>query len=677
MLGPMIGSHSRGRAWLGGVVAAVALAGPAWAQAPVGAAPVAAAPAVKAEPFVYRVGMDDPEKHEFQVELNFSGIPGASVDLQLPKWNPGAYRLTEAHRNLRGVVVETPAGKPVGVVKVDEITWRVSHGGAPFRVKYRVYRGSYGGIGGAYLDDEMGFFNGVYLFLYAVGHKDRPVELRVDPLPGAQVITGLPKSGATGKAFRAANYDVLVDAPVHVGKVDVLGFSVGKTRFRAAMAGLGNYSEKKLTADLAKLAEAAFAVFGGGPDAVPFDEYTFIYHLRPNNRAGLEHLNSTVIGADPFVFADPEGYRKLLQLSAHELFHAWNVKRIRPTVLGPFAYEREVHTSMLWFSEGFTSYYAWLLMARSGLASEEQTLAHLADAIKRLQESPGRKLMTVEQASWETWLKPDDAANSYVDYYNKGMLIAVMLDLEIRRISGGQRSVDTVMRELWARHLRVGTGLGPAELEQIFVAQGGAAGSEISDLFRRYVHGFDEIDYARHLGLAGYRLEVSQTESGGDIEAVIAERETDRAAVIEAVRAGGPAEKAGLSNGDVVVAIDGLKVTAAEARRQIKAMAGGTRHQFTVFRGPRLLEKQVSPVSAGTPQYKVTSAPGATYEQLLMRQGWLGFAAPPPTTGDPLRDAALRLFKVDPSAELEDAAPTTAPPGAGKKKKAKKPKTTP
>lgn len=650
--------------WL--LVALLGWPGVAQAQAPA-AAPAPAAVS-KAEAFVYKVGMEDPERHEFQVELNFADIPGPSVDLQLPKWNPGAYRLTEAHRNLRGVVVETPAGKPVPVVKVDEITWRVSHGGGPFRVRYRVYRGSYSGIGGAYLDDEFGFFNGVYLFLYAAGHKERPIELRVDPLPGAQVVTGLPR-GAGGKGFRAANYDVLVDAPVHVGKTNVISFAVGKTKFRAAMAGLGNYSEKQLVADLTKIAEASFAVFGGGPEAVPFDDYTFIYHLRPGNRAGLEHLNSAAIGADPFVFTDPEGYRALLRLSAHELFHAWNVKRIRPTVLGPFAYEREVHTSMLWFSEGFTRYYGWLLLARAGLTDEPETLAYLAETIRKLQESPGRKTMTVEQASWETWLKPDDAGNSYVDYYVKGMLIAAVLDLELRRISGGQRSVDTVMRELWARYQRLGTGLGPAELEQAFVGQGGAAGAEVSDLFRRYVHGFDEIDYNRHLGLAGYRLEVSQGAVGGDLDVVFGERGGE--ALLELVRVGGPADKAGLANGDVIVAIDGLKVNARDAQRQIKAMAGGSRHSFTIQRGPRLLEKTVTPQAVAAPQYKVSSIPGAAYDQMLLRQGWLGFSAPPPSSGDPLRDAALRLFK----SELPEDSVSAGAPGAAagsKKKKAAK-----
>ncbi|HEY8378242.1 MAG TPA: hypothetical protein VIK91_17220, partial [Nannocystis sp.] len=440
------------------------------------AAPGEVAAAKKLDAFVYKVAMEDPHRHEFQVELSFSDLPGDSVDLQLPRWNPGAYRVTEAHRNIRGMVAEA-GGKPIPVVKVDEITWRVSHGGQPFKVRYRVYRGTYNGITGAYLDDEFGFFNGVYLFLYAVGHKDRPIELRVEGLPGAQVVCALPRVGGSAKAFKASDYDMLVDAPVHVGKVDTIKSKVGKVQFLVALQGIGNYSDKKLAADLTKIAETTFQIFGGGDDAAPFSDYTYILHLRPNGRSGLEHRNSTVIGVDPWAFGEPAAYRRFLNTAAHEFFHAWNVKRIRPGVLGPFAYEREVHTSMLWFSEGFTSYYAWLILARSGLVTEAEAMEMLGEQIRRLQDSPGRKLMTVEQASWEAWLRPEDAGNSYVDYYNKGMLIGLALDLELRRISGNQRSLDTVMRDLYAAWKATGAGLSPVQLEQTFVAAGGAAGA--------------------------------------------------------------------------------------------------------------------------------------------------------------------------------------------------------
>lgn len=630
------------------------------------------AAAKKLDAFIYKVAMDDPHRHEFQVELSFTDLPGEVTDLQLPRWNPGAYKVTEAHRNVRGMVAETAGGKPIPVVKVDEITWRVSHGGQPFKLRYRVYRGTYGGIGGAFLDDEFGFFNGVYLFPYAVGHKDRPIELRVEGLPGAQVVCALPRAGGGGKAFKAADYDTLVDAPVHVGKVDAVNFKAGKVQFHVALQGIGNYSEKKLAADLTKIADATYAIFGGD-EGVPFTDYTYILHLRPGGRGGLEHRNSTAIGVEPWAFGEPAAYRKFLNTAAHEFFHAWNVKRIRPGVLGPFAYEREVHTSMLWFSEGFTSYYAWVILARAGLASESEAMESLGEQIRRLQESPGRKLMTVEQASWEAWLRPEDGGNSYVDYYNKGMLIALALDLELRRISGGQRSLDTVMRELYGRWKATGAGTSPTELEQTFVAAGGAAGSEVSELFRKYVHGFDEIEYARHLRLAGYKLEVSQ-EAGGDLDLVFTEQ-ADKGALIELVRQGGAGDKAGLANGDVLVAIDGLKITsAAEAKRQIKAMAGNSRHQVTVQRGARLVERTATPGTGGPMTYKIALDPAATYEQMVLRQAWLGYTAPAPSAGNStLRDAALKLFNQDPTigAEPEDGSVVVVP--AGGKKKAKKP----
>ncbi|MDC0717562.1 M61 family metallopeptidase [Nannocystis bainbridge] len=636
------------------------------------AAPGAEAAAKKLDAFVYKVAMDDPHRHEFQVELSFSDLPGEVTDLQLPRWNPGAYRVTEAHRNIRGMVAETAGGKPIPVVKVDEITWRVTHGGQPFKLRYRVYRGAYSGIAGAFLDDEFGFFNGVYLFPYAVGHKERPIELRIEGLPGAQVVCALPRAGGSGKAFKANDYDMLVDAPVHVGKVDTINFKAGKVQFHVALQGIGNYSDKKLAADLTKIADATYAIFGGD-EGVPFTDYTYILHLRPGGRAGLEHRNSTVIGLEPWIFGDPAAYRKFLSTAAHEFFHAWNVKRIRPGVLGPFAYEREVHTSMLWFSEGFTSYYAWVILARAGLASESESMEALGEQIRRLQESPGRKQMTVEQASWEAWLRPEDGGNSYVDYYNKGMLIALALDIELRRISGGQRSLDSVMRELYGRWKNTGAGISPTELEATFVAAGGAAGAEVSELFRKYVHGFDEIEYGKHLRQAGYKLDMVR-ETGGDLELVFAEQ-ADKGATIELVRQGGAGDKAGLANGDVLLAIDGLKVGgAAEAKRQIKAMAGNSRHQLTLQRGARMIERTAVAASGGPTTYKIALDPGATYEQMVLRQAWLGYTAPAASGGNTtLRDAALKLFNQDPTlgAEPEDGSVVVVP--AGGKKKGKKP----
>ncbi|MEZ4451375.1 MAG: PDZ domain-containing protein [Nannocystaceae bacterium] len=614
--------------WRRAPLALLTLALAVGAPTPVEAAPAPAAtkPAKLAD-FAYRVSMQRPERHEFQVEIAVSDVDQKTVDLQIPRWNPGHYNRTDAQRNIRAVVAKGKGGKALPVEKIDAITWRVHSGGEAFRLSYRVFRGRYDGITGAYLDDAFGFFNGAHILMYVVGQKDRACELKVDPLPGASVITGLPRGKSSG-TYHADDYDDLIDAPVHVGKVDLLRFDVKKVPFRVALEGIGAYDKKKLTADITKIAEAAFGVFGGPPDAVPFKDYTFIVHLLPGGHGGLEHGNSTALGVDPFAFGDPKSYQKVLGLVAHEFFHLWNVKRIRPAVLGPFAYDREVHTGMLWFSEGVTSYYSWLLLARAGLTTEEETLEKLASVIKRVQEQPGRKLITVEQASWETWTKPDDLQNGYIDYYAKGMLIGLVLDLELRRLTAGQSSLDTVFRELWARFRESGRGVAPSELEQIVLRQGGlmgGAGTEtMKKLYAEYVHGLVELDYNAHLAAAGYALTTTVDEPGGDLGWTIDAR--DGGVVVTQIVEGSAADKGGLSIGDRVIALDGLSVDLGLARRQVLAMAPKTTHTVTVIRNHRVLERKVTPDKGGETKYKIAAVPSPSLESLALRSAWLGIS---------------------------------------------------
>lgn len=589
---------------------------------PVEAAPPRpAATAANTPPLQYRLSMPDPHRHEFHVRITVPTVEGEHTDLRLPKWNPGSYQLTQAHKNVRGFAARARSGDALPVEKLDEITWRVRHDGKPFSVEYRVYRGEYGGIGSAYLDDAMGFVNGVHVFMYVVGGKTRPVDLRVDPLRGTSVVTGLPRKAG---GFRAADYDVLVDSPIHVGKVDRASFRIGKAPVELVFAGDGNYDKKRVTADVEKIVRAAADVFGGPEDGIPFSDYHFIYHLRPHNRGGLEHLNSTVIGHDPLGFVDPDRYQRFLSVTAHEFFHLWNVKRIRPAVLGPFAYDREVHTGMLWFSEGFTSYYAWLLLARAGLTNEKQTLARLADTIEDLESRPGRKLITVEQSSWETWARPDDAANSSFSYYTKGMLIGALLDLQLRASTASKSSTDTVYRELYRRFLDDGRGITPEQLRDLFVEQAGPGDAEVRRIFEDYVSGLEELDYDRYLAHAGYRLEVGERDVGGYLCADVRERGREGLAELHQVEPGSPADRAGLATGDVLVAIDGQRVFGDDARRHLHALAGGTRHELTVFRGSRLLRKRVTIGGQGERTFEIVSVENPTQAQLDVRKRWLG-----------------------------------------------------
>ena len=596
-------------------------------------------------PFAYHVGLGSPQRHEFQLELRVFDVPGDSIDMQMPKWNPGAYRLTGAHRNVRAVVArpldrkgKAIASESLPVHKIDEVTWRVEHAGRPFALDYRVWCGNYTGIGGCYLDDALGFFNPAMIVMGVKGEATRPIELAVDNLPDqakAAIVTGLPPlKGSKPKpgkpaTFWAENFDALIDGPVHVGEVEWIEFELGGRPVRAAMGGnAAAWDHEAIARDLEKITTTAASVFGSldQPDTViPFNDYTFIFQRLPSNRGGLEHRNSTVIGLDPFDLGNERGRERFWSVSAHEFFHLWNVKRIRPAVLGPFDYSREVHTTMLWFSEGFTSYYAWLILARAGLLDERKTLAELGRRIAAFELEPGRKLLSVEQSSWETWATPDDR-DAWFSYYDKGMVIGLILDLHLRQASKGQASTDTVFRALWKRWRETGLGLTPEQLEQAFVEAlpPGEARDETSRIFRDYVHGVVELDYDRYLGLAGYRLERQQKNVGPSIGATFEARQGSL--TLTEVERDSPADRGGLGTGDRLKAIDGHALTSSDdwelAR---KTLVIGEEHVVTIERQGRVIERKIVPIEAGEPALEVVAIPGVDAEQSLLRREWLGY----------------------------------------------------
>ncbi|KIG15139.1 hypothetical protein DB30_05839 [Enhygromyxa salina] len=581
------------------------------------------------EAFKYAVTMPNPQRHEFHVELRFDALPGDRVALELPKWNPGAYRLTQAHRNVRAVSAKQLGDAPgaaLPVTKLDENTWEVTHAGAPFSLEYRVYCGSYSGIGGCYLDDAMGFINGAHVFMYAVGHKQRPIELRVTELPGgkqAEVVTGLPTRGkGKAKHFWASDFDVLIDSPIHAGVVDTVSFELGGRPIRATMSAEGAWKPDEVRDELQKITQAAAATFGPLETALPFTDYTFIYQVLPNNGGGLEHLNSTVIGVDPWMFADAKGKRKFWSVTAHEFFHLWNVKRIRPAVLGPFDYDREVHTTMLWFSEGFTSYYGALIVRRAGLIDEAQVLDELERRIKAVETRPGRKLMSVEQSSWETWSKPDDYDKAYFSYYDKGAVIGMLFDLHLRKSSQGLASTDTVFRELWKRWRETGLGLSPQQLEQAFIDQAGTGADELRQMFNDYVRGTTELDYDRYLAHAGYRLERKIKQLGPWIGVDIDRRGSTL--IARNVEHGGPADLGGVADGDELSQINGRPIDAGNYDKALRALELGEPCTLTVTRTGRVLDLKVTPIEGGDPSFQIVELANVSPEQLLLRNEWLG-----------------------------------------------------
>ena len=409
--------------------------------------------------------MPKPFTHLLEVEMRVRrgvavNVP-AQTDLVMPVWTPGSYLVREFERHVQDFTATERGGRALQWGKVNKNTWRIQTAAArEFVVTYRVYANEMS-VRTNELNDRHAFWNNAALLMYVDGHLSAPSTLRVAAPPGWKIATGLPALAGRQDTFRAENFDVLYDSPVEVGPFKTLTFDVKGVPHRIIIEGEGNYDAERVRRDVQRVVEAEATMMG----EIPYRDYTFILNLRPTGSGGLEHLNSTALIWQRFGFTKPSDYRDFLSLVAHEFFHLWNVKRIRPDALGPFDYTRENYTKLLWVAEGFTSYYENVFLRRAGLISDRDFLKPAAKAIQDLQETPGRLVMSVEEASFDAWIKyyrPDEnSVNSQISYYDKGALLGMLLDLIIRKRSGGARSLDDVMRYLYTEYYKKGRNYTP------------------------------------------------------------------------------------------------------------------------------------------------------------------------------------------------------------------------
>jgi len=470
--------------------------------------------------------------------------------------------------------------------------------------------------------------------MYPGGNLNAPSTLRVVPPSGWKIATGLPEVRGRPNTFRAENFDILYDSPVEVSNFKQLDFQVRGVPHRIVIDGEGNYDPVCLRNDVQKIVEAETAMFGG----LPYRDYTFILHLRSNTGGGLEHLNSTALGFRRFNFSTEKGYQSFLSLVAHEFFHLWNVKRIRPDALGPFDYTKENYTRMLWVAEGITEYYGQLMVRRAGLISDQIYLKHLAQQIQDFQETPGRKVMSAEEASFDSWIKfyrPDEnSVNSQISYYDKGELLGLLLDLDIRRRTNNAKSLDDVMRYLYTEFFEKGRNYTPADFQKACEL---AAGANLDDFFARYVRGKDDFAtiYNEELAGAGLRLEQAGLAVGfpqgvgvdfsmkGYLGADLDEKATGDFIVIKSVRAGSPAYEQGLNAKDQIIALDGARVDRETFEALIAAKRPGDTVRITVFRFDDVRTFDIKLGSRVDAPYRIVPLGQVTDQQKRIYQAWL------------------------------------------------------
>jgi predicted metalloprotease with PDZ domain len=584
----------------------------------------------------YTLSFPRPHTHLYEVNFTIGNVVTAEVDLQMAVWTPGSYLVREFGRNVLDFAARDDQGQSLKWRKSDKSTWRIETGAGNNRPKtlhvtYQVYANELT-VRTSHLDSSHAYFNGASLLMYVKGAINQPLKLKINAPAGWRVTTPLGLSPDASGYYSAPNYDVLADSPTEVGRHKLLEFTVRGKTHRIAIWGEANYDETGLKEDFAKIVEVGASIFGN----LPYDHYTFILHIQSGIGGGLEHLNSTTCQTTPRSFMSRRGYRDFLGLISHEYFHLWNVKRIRPLTLGPFDYQTENYTRALWFAEGVTDYYGQQLLRRAGLITPAEYLEDFAAGILAYESTPGRLKQTAESASFDSWIKfyrPDEnSVNSAMSYYLRGDLLGWLLDYEIRTRTGGARTLDQVMTLLLEKHGLPRPGFTESELKAAFET---VAGGDLTDFFKRYVSGNEDIDFNAYLNRAGlqlnraYKTETpyaeSQTDKPGSL-GIRTRNNVDRV-IVSHVIAGLPAYEGGINANDELVAIDGIRIHAGNTSERINILnelRAGQRVTLTVFRREKLMSFELTAAVKPFDRYTITELRDANPEQIALRRSWLG-----------------------------------------------------
>jgi predicted metalloprotease with PDZ domain len=569
----------------------------------------------------YRLSFPQPHTHLIDVDARYAELSGDSVELRMAAWTPGSYLVRDYARHVQELVAESESGRALVVTKVDKATWRVSLAGAhEVRVRYRVFAHELT-VRTSHVDATHAFVNGAPTFLWIEARAGEPHAVRVDA-PAGWTVVGGPAAGVT--AWEAADLDELLDTPIHAGPGPVVAIeAAGRT---ADLTTWGRFDEpaaistEQLAADTGKIMDAYARLFGG----VPYDRYAFLLMLAPNAHGGLEHKRSCALLGSSYAFTARKKYEDLLELVSHEYFHLWNVKRIRPRVLGPFDYGRENYTRSLWVAEGITSYYDRYTLRRARLMGGKRYLEKLAEEWGSLLAVPGRRRQSVEESSYDAWIKlyrPDEnSANSTVSYYLKGAVVALCLDLEIRRRSGGRRSLDDVMVRLWREYGERDRGFADGDVQ---LEMERAVDLDLGSFFERCVRGREDPDLEGVLRSAGLTLRAKVEKDGDEVKTPGWLGVNLKGATVSTALAGGPAEQAGLYAGDEIVAVNGFRADDKGLAERLAARRPGDRVRVAFFRRDELGEVEVT-LGEKPPTWEIVPAEHASENERALRAQWLG-----------------------------------------------------
>lgn len=575
----------------------------------------------------YHIKISNAAQHLAQVQIDFPAVNGKTLDVQMPIWRTGRYEVLNLGKNVRLFVATNAQGKILPFTKIDKATWQIkTQPGDAVKVSYEVYANTLAERT-LHIDDTHAYLDASGVLMYAAPFKQQAVQVSLETPKTWVSRSGMDK-GSCDHCFVAKTYDILIDSPIETGEHEFHTFDVAGSTIELAIWGRGNYDGKKMALDLKKVVEGGQKLFG----AFPFKRYLFIVHATDGAGGGTEHLNSTVMQKPRWSFAERKGYLSFIRLAAHEFVHTWNVKAYRPKEMVPYEYQRENYSRLLWIAEGNTSYFSELLCLRAGLIKRDEYMEELAKAVLAYQRQPGRFQQTAAESSFEAWTdaRGERARNASVNIYSKGELLAMAIDIEIRRQTLGKKGVEDVHRYLYQHHTVDKGGYSEADVR---TALKFVSANDWSAWWAQYVDGIAEIPLSDLFKNAGL---VFTIESGKDDEQKEewftgwSIREGGELAQVSEVERDSPAWNAGVVAGDTLIAANGIRLSSKDVNERLWSQQQ-TPIKLALFRRDELREIAITPIRQTKGKAKIKALEKVSEQQKELNASWLGVAWPAKT----------------------------------------------
>ncbi|VAX42670.1 Putative protease [hydrothermal vent metagenome] len=566
----------------------------------------------------YTVSLHRAKSQMVDISMRVPNSDGVPIELHLPTWRPGKYVVLDPAGTIVSIEAFHADGQPLRIHKTAKSSWRVeTFEPGDIVVEYSLYANSLNDRT-RHADDTHAFLSGSSVFLYTDELRDRPLRVWVDAPERWQVATGLASDPAEEWAWLSPDYDVLVDSPLEIGEHELIGFSVEGVPHDIVIWGPVEADAERLAADFAAIVRVQRDIFEGPGGQLPYQRYVFLIHAQPGLRGGTEHLNSTIMQTGPSTFTSESSYAGFLGLVSHEMFHTWNVKRLRPAGLSPYDYQLENYTDLLWVAEGTTSYYDDVTLVRAGLLDADKYLAQIAKTIARERRRPGSAVQSLADSSYDAWIKfnratPNDI-NTTVSFYSKGALVSLMLDMELRTRTDNRASLDLVLRDLYRRHPLASGGFTTADMLAALEAR---AGSSFEGFFAAFVSGTEPLDLERAFAVAGVELLPEEMPAGSYLGLSL------RDTTVRTIRSDGPAFEAGVQVDDILETIDG-ETLAGSLEEFLEEIKPGTRLTLGLERRGEHREIEIVTIAPPIKRWRLERLAEPSNEQRAVYESWLG-----------------------------------------------------